>query len=269
MMSVPLPLVLVAGGGEVGSAVAHRLVKSGMSVVVIDLETPRCLRRKVCFAVALVDGERVVEGVKARRAGDASQARHVAAQGAVAVLSGDFREVIPLLKPDVLVDARMTKTGEGVSCDLAPLVIGLGPGFTAGGNVSVVIETKRGHDLGRVIHRGSAHQDTGRPGDIMGFTEERVIRAPRSGRFRARLEVGALVERGDIVGHVEDTQVPAPIAGLLRGIVADGLGVTEGRKIGDVDPRGSEIDPATISDRGRGIGGGVLEAIMNWWTRKR
>ena len=268
-MAEGLPMVLVVGGGEVGSAVSHRLARSGMGVVVTDLEAPRCLRRKVCFAMALVEGVKEVEGVKAMKAVDTAQARGTVGHGTVAVLSADFRQIVSDLGPDVLVDARMMKTGEGISCDLAPLVIGLGPGFTAGGNVDIVIETKRGHDLGRVIHRGSAHPDTGKPGDVLGFAEERVIRAPRSGGFRSAVELGTLVDKGDVVGHVDDTEVRAPIAGLVRGLVADGIQVREGRKMGDVDPRGPEIDPATISDRGRGIGGGVLEAIMHWWTAER
>ena len=268
-MPKALPLVLVVGGGEVGSAVSHRLTRSGMGVVVTDLAAPRCLRRKVCFAMALVGGVMVVEGVQAMRAADVAQARDLAAHGTVAVLSDDFRRIMSDLGPDVLVDGRMRKTGEGISCELAPLVIGLGPGFTAGVNVDVIIETKRGHDLGRVIYRGDASPNTGTPGDIRGFAEERVIRAPRSGRFRSSLDLGVLVDKGDVVGHVERTEVRAPIAGLVRGLVADGIEVLEGKKMGDVDPRGSEIDPATISDRGRGIGGGVLEAIMHWWTVER
>ena len=168
-----------------------------------------------------------------------------------------------------LVDARMLKTGEGICRDMAPLVIGLGPGFTAGGNADVVVETERGHDLGRVIYEGSANPDTGRPGDIMGFNEERVIRAPRAGHFRSSVALGALVRKGDVVGYVEETVVSAPIDGLVRGLVADGIDVRQGQKMGDVDPRGSRIDPCTISDRGRSVGGGVLEAIMHWWTGKR
>jgi xanthine dehydrogenase accessory factor len=265
-MALDLPTVLVAGGGEVGSAVCHRLVRSGLGVVVVDLRAPRCLRRRVCFAMAIPQGSVEVEGVEAVRVADAGAAKAMAATGRIGVLSEDFRRVASELSPDVLVDARMTKTGEGVVRDLAPLVVGLGPGFTAGENADVIVETKRGHDLGKVFHTGSAHPDTGVPGSIMGHAEERVIRAPESGRFSARLDLGAMVERDDVVGYVEDAEVRAPIAGLLRGLVADGIEVAKGKKMGDVDPRGSHIDPATISDRGRGISGGVLEAIMNWWT---
>lgn len=268
-MDKGLPLVLVIGGGELGSAVSHRLARSGIRVAVTDLERPRCLRRNVCFAMALVEGGKDVEGVRARRAAGAGDAADLIAGGTIAVLAGDFNLLAPELKPDVLVDARMCKNGEGISRKMAPLVIGLGPGFAAGENADVVVETKRGHDLGRVIYEGRAHPDTGRPGDTMGFTEERVIRAPGSGSFRPAAEIGAMVRKGDLVGHVGDLKIRAPIDGMVRGLVADGIEVTEGRKMGDVDPRGSAIDPSTISDRGRSVAGGVLEAVMHWWTAKR
>jgi xanthine dehydrogenase accessory factor len=264
-----LPLTLVVGGGELGSAVCHRLARSGIGVIVMDLANPTCLRRNVCFAMALVEGTKEVEEVRAMRATGVDEARDLIDKGMVAVIPGDFRRLARHLEPDVLIDARMLKTGEGTSCDTAPLVIGLGPGFTAGDNADVIIETKRGHDLGRVIYRGSAHPDTGRPGDIMGFNEERVIWAPRAGSFHSSVELGALVRKGDVIGHVGEAVVRAPIDGLVRGLVADGIEVRQGAKMGDVDPRGSRIDPCTISDRGRSVAGGVLEAVMHWWTAKR
>jgi xanthine dehydrogenase accessory factor len=261
-----LPLVLVIGGGELGSAVCHRLARCGIRVCVTDLPSPTCIRRNVCFAMALLEGTKEVEGVTAVKATDPAQAEALAAEGKVGVLSDDLGRLAAILKPQVVIDARMLKTGEGISRDVAPLVIGLGPGFTAGGNADVVIETKRGHDLGRVIYSGSPHPATGVPGDIGGFTGERVIRAPRSGRFRSAGELGTLVSKGDIVGYVEGMEVKAPLTGLLRGLVADGSPVREGRKMGDVDPRGSGIDPHTISDRGSAVAGGVLEAVLHWWT---
>jgi xanthine dehydrogenase accessory factor len=268
-MSVRLPLTLVVGGGELGSAVSHRLVRAGIGVVVNDLERPRCIRRNVCFAMALWEGSKEVEGVEALRVSQAKQAEAAVERGKIGVVAGDFKAIVSELAPDVAVDARMLKTGDGITRDLAPLVIGLGPGFTAGGNVDVVVETKRGHDLGRVIYVGSAHPDTGIPGEILGFAGERVIRAPGSGSFRSAVRLGALVAEGEVVGYVGDAEVRAPISGLLRGLVDDGVEVSSGRKMGDVDPRGSEIDPCTISDRGRSVAGGVLEAIMHWWTARQ
>jgi xanthine dehydrogenase accessory factor len=264
-----MPRVLVVGGGEMGSAVAHRLVRSGITVFITDREHPWCLRREVCFAMALIDGLKRVEGVVARRATDPVEAEETAGKGGIPVFASDFRELTGALEPDVLVDARMLKTGEGISEGLAPLVIGLGPGFKAGGNVDVVVETKRGHSLGRVMGRGRAEADTHVPGEVMGIAGGRVIRAPCSGSFGKGLAIGTMVEQGDVVGYIDgDIPVKAPTQGLLRGLVSDGLEVREGRKIGDVDPRGSEIDPRTVSDRGRAVAGGVLEAIMHWWVAK-
>lgn len=269
MINMKLPLTLVVGGGELGSAVSHRLVRAGIGVVATDLDRPRCIRRNVCFAMALWEGSKEVEGVEALRLAGIGEARDLAGRGKIGIMAGDFKAAAGELAPDVLIDARMLKSGEGITQDLAPLVIGLGPGFTAGGNVDVVVETRRGHDLGRVIHEGSAQPDTGVPGEVLGFAAERVIRAPGSGTFRSVVQLGALVGQGEVVGYVGDIEVRAPISGLLRGLVADGIEVTLGRKMGDVDPRGSEIDPCTISDRGRSVAGGVLEAVMHWWTAKR
>jgi xanthine dehydrogenase accessory factor len=268
-MSRGLPLALILGGGELGSAVAHRLVGAGVEVVVVDLPEPTCIRRNVCFAMALVEGRKQVEGVLGLGVDGAAEARKIAASGRVAVTAGDFRELVKPLEPGVIVDARMLKTGKDVPSGLAPLVIGLGPGFSAGDDVDVVVETERGHDLGRVIRKGGAHPDTGRPGVIAGESSRRLVRAPGSGAFRPTVDLGSLVSSGQVIGYVEETEVRAPIDGLLRGLVAAGVRVREGRKMGDVDPRGSAIDPLTISDRGRAVAGGVLEAVMHWWVVKR
>jgi xanthine dehydrogenase accessory factor len=268
-MKQVLPRALVVGGGELGSAVSHRLARAGIRVVVTDLPHPTCIRRKVCFAMALILGEITIEGVEGLKATDEKAAEKPAAKGRIVVMDTDFGQLAAELKPDITIDARMLKTGKGISRDLAPLVIGLGPGFVAGDNVHVVIETRRGHDLGRVIYRGEAQPDTGIPGEIAGFAAERVIRATRSGRFRSTRQLGAMVRRGDTVGYIEDTEVKAPLDGLLRGLVNDDTVVERGRKMGDVDPRGLDIDPSTISDRGRAVAGGVLEAVMHWWTVTR
>jgi xanthine dehydrogenase accessory factor len=264
-----LPSVLVVGGGELGSATAHRLARSGMEVSMVDIARPRCIRRKVCFAMALLDGECRVEGVTARKASTTGEARGIAERGEIPVMAMDFRKILPDMEPDVLVDARMLKRESDMSRDLAPFVVGLGPGFRAGIDADVVVETQRGHDLGRVICEGSAEPHTGVPGEIMGFRTERVVRAPGSGSFRSRIGLGALVDRGAVLGQIDGkVAVVAPIAGLVRGLVADDTEVESGQKMGDIDPRGSSIDPATISDKGRAVAGGVLEAIMHWWMGK-
>lgn len=267
MTERPLPRVLVVGGGELGSAVSHRLVRSGMAVAVVDIERPRCIRRNVCFAMACLEGAKEVEGVRAEHVSSPEEATKLVGGGVVAVLTGDFRKIAAALKPDVIVDARMLKRDQDISMELAPLVIGLGPGFAAGDNVHAVVETNRGQNLGRAIYSGSAEAFTGVPAEIRGFSEERVIRAPESGVFQPGEELGKIIAKAHVVGTIDGrVEVVAAISGLLRGLISGGTEVKRGQKIGDVDPRGSEVDPNTISDKGRAVGGGVLEAVMHWWT---
>jgi xanthine dehydrogenase accessory factor len=265
-----LPHVLVVGGGELGSAVSHRLVRSGIPVFVIDLDRPRCIRRRVCFATACYTGSHRLEGVTARKSGSVSEARDIIAAGEIPVLTGDAAGIAAEVKPEVLVDARMLKSYDDNHFNLAPLVIGLGPGFTAGRNAHVVVETNRGHNLGRVIYTGGAEARTGVPAEVMGFAAERVVRAPGDGVFSTAVEIGQVVAKGAVLGTV-DGKIPvrAEIEGMVRGLIADGLQVARGRKIGDIDPRGRAVDPGTISDKGRAVAGGVLEAIMHWWMVSR
>lgn len=278
-----LPRVLVIGGGELGSAVAHRLVRAGMTVFVADIERPTCVRRTVCFASALETGRHEMEGVAGVKAASIEEALEVGdksagegrGKGLVPVIAlrqdqRDHRGLAEGLAAQVVVDARMLKRNQGLSKNAAPLVIGLGPGFTAPRDVHAVIETNRGHNLGRVIYDGEPEPDTGVPAKIDGYGEERVIRAPADGVFGAGLAIGRSVARGETVGRIGDgAEAKASIAGLLRGLVADGTRVRQGQKIGDVDPRGTSVDVSTISDKGRAVAGGVLEAIMNWWVGSR
>ncbi|MGD8627769.1 MAG: molybdenum hydroxylase [bacterium] len=285
----PIPLALVIGGGELGSATAHRLARSGLGVVVVDIARPKCIRRKVCFAAAVLEGRTEVEGIKVRHVAGADDALRCLRSGEVPLFTQDYGRVCREMKPDIIVDARMTKTESDISSGLAPFVIGLGPGFEAGRNVDAVVETMRGHDLGRVIEEGCAAAFTGVPGEIGGLTSERVIRSPRAGILDSKAGIGDMVKQGDVVavmrtggrgaeggrgradgsgGPAGGDEVRAPISGLLRGLIADGSRVRKGQKIGDVDPRGRDVDPATISDKGRAVAGGVLEAIMHWWKGK-
>ena len=265
-----MPRVLVIGGGELGSAVSHRLVQSGMVVFIVDLEEPRCIRRNVCFATACYTGVHRLEGVTARKAGSPDEALRIAAGGAIPVLAGDIDNAAGAIEPDVIVDARMLKRDCDSHLDLARLVVGLGPGFTAGVNAHVVVETMRGHNLGRVIYEGSAEAHTGIPAPVMGVDSARVVRAPGSGTFRAHVAIGAVVSKDSVLGTVDgEVPVRAKIAGMVRGLAADGLRVRRGQKMGDIDPRGDLIDPNTISDKGRAVAGGVLEAIMHWWMVSR
>jgi xanthine dehydrogenase accessory factor len=255
-------LVVVKGGGDLATGVAHRLHRVGMKVVVTELAQPTVIRRAVAFASAAFEGEVTVEKVVARRVQDATQALALLSEGAIPVLVDSQASVVWELKPTVVVDAIIAKRNTSTQITDAPVVVALGPGFTAGLDAHAVIETNRGHDLGRVILEGQAAPDTGIPGPVMGYTSQRVVRAPGEGVFRGVKAIGDTVEAGDIVARVEGQPVLAPISGVLRGLLADGLVVKEGMKVGDVDPRGVREHCFTISDKARAIGGSVLEAIL-------
>ncbi len=259
-----LPIVLVVGGGELGSAVSHRLRRSGFGVIVVEIANPSCIRRLVCYAEACYRGSIVIEGIEGVKVDTLKDAMEVVDEGKIPVLIGDYKSIVGELKPPIVVDARMLKKEPSISISLAPLVIGLGPGFKAGRDVHVVIETNRGINLGRLIYQGEAEANTGIPGDVMGYSVERVIRAPVDGLFLSSAEIGTLVKKGEILGRIENTDVIAPIDGLLRGLIKDGIVVHRGQKIGDVDPRGVAVRADRISDKGRTVSGGVLEAIMSW-----
>ncbi|MFQ6085591.1 MAG: selenium-dependent molybdenum cofactor biosynthesis protein YqeB [Candidatus Bathyarchaeia archaeon] len=252
-------LVVIRGGGDQASGVIHRLFRCGMKVVVLEQARPTVIRRAVAFASAVYDGEIVVEGVKAVKVTDISEAREVLRAGdSVPVLVDPEGKAISQLKPQVVVDATMRKKNLGTRITDAPLVIGLGPGFTAGVDVHKVIETNWGHDLGRVIEEGSAEPDTGIP-DVF---NECVLRAPCDGVFTTDKKIGMRVKEGEIVGYVSNTKVTAEIYGVIRGLLKGGLSVKKGAKLGDIDPRGEERYAFTISEKARAIGGGVLEAIL-------
>lgn len=257
MRSSALPLVLVRGGGDLGTGVAHRLFMAGFPVVILELPQPRMIRSTVCFGSAVYEGEREVEGVLASTLVAPPDRR----QG-IPVLVDPEGSWIPRLQPAALVDARMLKVNRGTRRGQAQVVVGLGPGFTAGEDVDFVVETHRGHDLGRVIASGPALPDTGVPGALGGESARRVVKAPCSGAFTSLRRIGDAVGPGDVLGTIGGTAVSASIAGLVRGLLHDGLEVRPGEKIADVDPRGADIDVKAISDKSRAVAGGVLEAVM-------
>ena len=249
------------------SGVAHRLFRSHLKVVMTEISQPLSVRREVSFCEAIFLGEKVVGGVTARYIASPDEAQSVWEKGMIPLLidpEGASREV---LKPQVIVDAILAKRNTGTQKGDAPLVIGLGPGFWAGRDVDVVIETNRGHDLGRVIYDGAAEPDTGVPGAIGGVGAQRVLRAPRDGVFRPVRGIGDMVEAGVIVAWVEDEPVTAAISGVLRGLLREGTTVHKGLKAGDVDPRGNKANCFSISDKARAIGGGVLKAILAHFNR--
>lgn len=254
--------VLVKGGGDLASGVVHRLHRAGMKVVVTELSQPTVIRRAVAFAATMYEDVVEIEGVVGRRVDSLERALLSLERAEVPVLADPEGQFVSQWRPEVLVDAIMAKRNLGTKISDAAIVVGLGPGFLAGVDVHAVIETERGHNLGRVILEGSAAPDTGIPGAVMGYTTERVLRAPCGGVFRGEKRIGDEVEAGEVVAYVDDSPVVSGISGVIRGLLADGLAVKTGMKAGDVDPRGVKEHCFTISDKALAIGGGVLEAIL-------
>jgi xanthine dehydrogenase accessory factor len=257
------PLALVKGAGDLATGVALRLLRSGFAVVMTEIGRPTVVRRTVAFAEAVYDGRATVEGVEGVRAEQDAQGEGIddlLARGAVPVVVDPQAAVRARLRPALLVDAIMAKRNLGTRIGDAPAVVALGPGFVAGRDVHAVIETMRGHTLGRVIYRGEALPNTGIPGEVGGFAEERVLRAPRPGVLRGAHEIGDRVNRGEVVAYVDDLPVPSRLDGVLRGLLRSGLEVSAGFKVGDVDPRAQREHCFTVSDKALAIAGGVLEA---------
>ena len=253
--------VLIIGAGELASSVAHRLFRCGFQVAMTEVREPLAVRREISFCSAVWDGEITVEGVTGRRF-ELGTALAVELDS-VAVFVDPELTLLDSWNPDVLVDGRLLKRAGATSMGQAPLVVSLGPGAVCGREAHVVVETHRGHDLGRIIETGSAAPDTGIPGPVGGVAAERVLRAPAAGRVRGEVEIGDTVEAGQIVARVDGHPVRTAISGVVRGLARDGLEVTSGLKMGDVDLRGDVRACSTLSDKGRTISGAVLEAIMN------
>jgi xanthine dehydrogenase accessory factor len=254
------PLALVKGAGDLASGVAVRLYRSGFDVVMTEIARPTAVRRTVAFAEAVYEGHTEVEGIEAVKADNVEEVRRLLVDGRIPVVVDPETSIRPEIVPALLVDAILAKRNLGTSITDAPAVIALGPGFTAGFDAHAVVETKRGHTLGRVINRGAALPDTGVPGEVGGFGEERVLRAPVAGVFEGEREIGAMVAVGEIVGKVGDVPVRARLDGVLRGLVHSGLEVTGGSKLGDIDPRATRENCFLVSDKALAIAGGVLEA---------
>lgn len=255
--------ILIRGAGEQATGVAHRLHKSGFLVFMTEVAEPQAVRRMVSFCEAVYDGFKTVEEVTAVKISTPSDIAAVWEKKAIPLMVDPGNEVCAVLKPHVLVDAVLAKRNIGTEISDAPLVLGLGPGFTAAMDVHVVIETNRGHDLGRLMFRGQAEPNTGVPGVIGGYGIERVLRTPRAGIFHIVKDIGDSVKAGDVVAQVEGAPIPAKIAGVLRGLLRDGIVVPEDFKAGDIDPRGNRESCFTISDKARALGGAVLEAILS------
>lgn len=266
---IKAPRVLIKGAGEMASAVAHQFFLCGFQVMMTDIGKPTVIRRAVSFANAIQCGETEVEGVRAQ-AFDRHQStipRDFPGRY-IPVWVDPACELAALWKPDVLIDARVLKRKTRTKMSDARLVIGLGPGFTAGEDVHLVVETNRGHDLGRLITKGEAQADTGTPGTIKGETRSRVLRSPATGIFEAEAEIGDIVQAGQVLGFVRQQPLRALISGVVRGLIHSGYEVSMGQKIGDVDPRGEVIYCSTISEKARNIGGSCLRAVLQYLPHK-
>ena len=268
-------IIWVRGAGDIATGIAFRLHKSGFAVVMSDLPQPTSIRRTICFSEAIIKGETTVEDITARFAANAADAREILARVEIAVLADPTGEAARQLEPVAVIDAILAKKNLGTKINDAEIVIGIGPGFTAGVDCHAVVETARGHTLGRVYYSGAALPDTGIPGNIAGFTLERLLRAPKGGVFRGVKKIGDVVEAGEICAYVDDAPIVSRIRGVLRGLLPDGLTVFEGMKSGDVDPRCEISHCFTVSDKALAIGGGALEAVLHGlsaggfeWKRK-
>jgi xanthine dehydrogenase accessory factor len=262
-------LILIRGAGDLASGVALRLHRSGFRVMMTELPQPLVVRRMVSFAEAIYRGEFAVEGVLAKRVEKIPEVQDTLAEGKIPVLVDPLGSVIDIVKKNipktpnlVLIDARMLKQKPERGLDQADLIIGLGPGFTAGEDCHAIVETQRGHFLGRVIWEGSAQADTGVPEGVMSYSSERVLRAPVDGVLHSLAEIGEHISPGKIVAEVNNQPVRAPFRGVLRGLLHTGLIVTQGMKIGDLDPRDNPRYCWLVSDKSLAVGGGVLEAIL-------
>lgn len=259
-------LVVIRGGGDLATGTALRLYRSGMRVVICEVPAPTSIRRTVCFSEAMRLGETTVENITARRASP-EEVPALLEAGVIPVLDDPAAECVKTLRPDALADVILAKRNLGTAIDMAPVVIAAGPGFTAGWDCHAVVETMRGHYLGRTIYEGSALPNTNIPGLIGGYAGERVLRAPADGVFQGAKQIGDRVNAGDIAGYVAGEPMYCMISGILRGLLADGIVVTKGMKSGDVDPRCERDHCNCVSDKALAVGGGVLEGILHFSRR--
>lgn len=260
--------IIVRGGGDLATGTIFKLHRCGFPVLILETENPSAIRRNVAFSEAVYQGSQTVEGVTCLLANSAEQARSYLEAGTLTMLIDPAGDCIHGFRPLAVVDAVLAKKNLGTHRGMAPITVALGPGFTAGVDVDAVVETKRGHNLGKVLYSGTAAPNTGVPGIIGGYGKERVIHSPAAGILRNVAKITDTVEEGQIIAVVEtqtgEVPVQATLTGLLRGLIRDGYPVTKGFKIADIDPRTEEYDNCfTISDKARCIAGGVLEAILH------
>ena len=261
-------LIVVRGGGDIATGTIYKLYKCGFRVLVLETEKPSAIRRNVAFCEAVYNGSHTVEDLTCTLAADMAQAEMLLEKNGIAMLVDPCCNALEYFKPVAVVDAIIAKKNTGMHMDMADITVALGPGFEAGKDVHAVVETMRGHNLGRVIYSGSAEANTGVPGVINGYARERVIHIPAEGVIRNIRHITDTVKKDEVIAVIENngeiTEVKASLEGILRGLIRDGYYVAKGFKIADIDPRSEEYDNCfTISDKARCIAGGVLEAIMH------
>lgn len=257
-------LIVVRGGGDIATGTIYKLKQARFNVLVLEVEYPSAIRRNVAFSEAVYQGEQTIENMTCYKANSIEDAQKLLEKGKLVVLVDEKGESIDYFKPQIVVDGILAKKNLGTSKTMAPITIALGPGFEAGVDVDAVIETKRGHNLGRIYYSGKAIPNTGIPGNIGGYSKERVIHSPAKGILKNVASITDIVKKGDVLATIGEVEVKATMDGLLRGLIRDGYPVTKGFKIADIDPRLDEINNCfTISDKARCIAGGVLEAILH------
>lgn len=261
-------LVIVRGGGDIATGTIYKLFQCGFRVLILETANPSAIRRNVAFSEAVYNGTQTVEGLTCTLAKTVGEAVSLLGEGKLTMLIDPAGDCIGQLRPIAVVDGILAKKNLGTHKSMAPITVALGPGFTAGEDVDAVIETMRGHSLGRVIYEGKAIKNTGVPGMIAGFSKERVLHSPAAGVLRNVKKITDTVQKGETIALIEtkegDIPVTATMDGLLRGLIRDGYPVTMGFKIADIDPRLQEYENCfTISDKARCIAGGVVEAILH------
>ena len=254
--------VLIRGAGDIATGVALRLYRSHMEVVMTDLPAPTAIRRTVCFSQAIVLGRTVVEDVTAAHAANAAEAEALLAQGIVPVLADPECRCRQALRPDAEVDAILAKRNLGTKITDAPIVVGIGPGFTSGVDCHFCVESNRGHDMGRTLYEGSPEPDTATPGNVGGFSGERIIRATADGIWHPVVKITDVVEKGQLVAYAGEEPVYANMGGIVRGMLPEGSPVTKGLKSGDIDARCKVENCFTPSDKANAIAGGILEGVL-------
>ncbi|HON44630.1 MAG TPA: selenium-dependent molybdenum cofactor biosynthesis protein YqeB [Planctomycetota bacterium] len=256
-------IVLIKGAGDLASGIGHKLFQSGFPVVMTDLQHPTAIRRTVSFSSAILEKQYTIENVVAEHALHFEQVQQIIQQNKIAVITDPLCQILQQLRPHIFIEATISKKNTGIHLTDAPIVLGIGPGYTAPQDCHAVVETKRGHHLGRVYYQGSALPNTGIPGNIEGFTKERLLLSPCQGIFKTERNIADKVQQGDVIATVQNQPLVAPISGVIRGLLAHGTPVEKNMKSGDIDPRNEVSYCFTVSDKARAIAGGVLEAILH------